>query len=58
MLAVRPSRTSTWYSHVTGTYLYHVVQSRDGHLYYDVVDDIPYNTELLVAHALAYIRTF
>ena len=25
-----------------------VVQSRDGNLYYDVVDDIPYNSELLV----------
>jgi len=25
-----------------------MVQSRDGNLYYDVIDDIPCNTELLV----------
>ena len=31
-----------------------MVQSRDGHLYYDVVDDIPYNAELLVTHTRTY----
>ena len=41
-----PSRTSAWSSHVTRGG--HVVQSRDGNLYYDVIDHIPRNTELLV----------
>jgi len=45
--------TSSWMSYVNCARCateqnLNVVQSRDGHLYYDVIDHIPPNTELLV----------